>query len=29
MKKLLLLALSACFMTAIAVAQETKEAKQV
>ncbi len=28
MKKLLLLALSACFMTAIAVAQETKEAKQ-
>ena len=29
MKKLLLLALSACFMTAIAVAQETKEAKPV
>ena len=29
MKKLLLLALSACFMTAIAVAQETKEAKHV
>lgn len=28
MKKLMLLALSACFMTAIAVAQETKEAKQ-
>ena len=28
MKKLLLLALSACFMTAIAVAQETKATKQ-
>jgi Spy/CpxP family protein refolding chaperone len=28
MKKLLLLALSACFMTAIAVAQETKTTKQ-
>jgi len=29
MKKLLLLALSACFFTAIAVAQETKDTKQV
>jgi hypothetical protein len=28
MKKLLMLALSACFMTAIAVAQETKTTKQ-
>lgn len=28
MKKLLLLALSVCFITAITVAQETKEAKQ-